>query len=276
MKLFQAHAKSNYQNELKRNKKVLGIMKVIALLGYPFVNSTKVKLRTLKNLNANAQPVHVWNDGGSGSCRDVSIWRANTYIYYKSDGTSETYFSVGDRATPSHQEPDVYLMTTTDQSQLSAVFKVPKAYHALWSDAGSGAYMDLVVWYAECDENFESLGVVATNGPYPAYGSIYCIRSDYTIGLSYIQWIWDDSCSGANVDVGFYEIVEDKYIWGGLSANGFYACGYHYSYAHGCNYSDPYAFGFKVLKKEKLALEKEEPFDEDKVGSEGFLRNSVA
>lgn len=188
----------------------------IATIGYnkPITSSFKllkndgIKVRDVWTYSSggNEKPVSlyqiyslkkVWDDAGSGANADCSIWRAER-------GGASGIYPVGDIVVATHSKPNVGFVMT---SKHDTAFRSPVGYDSIWNDAGSGAHRDVTLWKARCPSGYVDLGYVATNGPKPEVGDIYCISSKFaTIGnIRNWKYTWRDHGSGAHRDVSIFE-----------------------------------------------------------------------
>ena len=93
----------------------------------------------------------IWDDGGSGASKDVSIWRP---IDFQSG-----YYPVGDVAVSSHSKPEVPALTV--KALESGTLKKPYDFTRIWTDAGSGAYDDVAVYRMNPYSGYTCIGDIA-------------------------------------------------------------------------------------------------------------------
>ena len=158
------------------------------------VSSTKVSQDMSKSFVDTDKPLNVfestdleqiWSGVGlPNKYEKISIWRPVP---------KTGYFAVGDIATASKGHPGVgYLVKPKfifDNSVQS-----PYSFKLLWSTEGSKASKPVFIWFPQCSPNFSALGAVASNSrKIPALGSVYCVRSIFTLQLKDAGWdsIWD-------------------------------------------------------------------------------------
>ena len=98
--------------------------------------------------------LYIWNDGGSGAHKDVSIWRI--------DEQEAGFFPLGDVATGTHDKPSSVSMTV--KAVTAGALAAPISYTEIWIDAGSGADNDGSVYKLNPPAGYKCLGHVALNG----------------------------------------------------------------------------------------------------------------
>ncbi|PIK38388.1 conserved uncharacterized protein [Apostichopus japonicus] len=133
----------------------------------------------------------IWNDKWSGARRDFSVWRTR--------GPANTY-SLGDIARGNYDRPPVgYVVKARRNTALSA----PYDFIQIWNDRGSGAYWDGAFYRPLCAPGFRALGHVAmrNHNQKPDRNFIRCVNETLTVQGDW-QYVWDDTSSGADVDVG--------------------------------------------------------------------------
>ncbi|XP_071814564.1 uncharacterized protein [Apostichopus japonicus] len=138
----------------------------------------------------------IWNDKWSGARRDFSVWRTR--------GPADTY-SLGDIAQGNYDRPPVgYVVKARQNTALSA----PYDFIQIWNDRGSGAYWDGAFYRPLCAPGFRALGHVAmrNHNQKPDRNSIRCVNETLTVQGDW-QYVWDDTFSGADVDVGVWRSV---------------------------------------------------------------------
>ena len=143
----------------------------------------------------------IWNDNGAGATQDVSIWRAES---------KSGYYPPGDIAVPSYIKPTTgFLLRPTDKN--GDVVRPPISYKLIWHDGGSGASMNCRIWSVLCPGGYVALGNVATHGPIPELGSVYCVNSTFTTYGTDKNWkpIWNDNGAGGTLDVTIYNTDAD-------------------------------------------------------------------
>ena len=89
----------------------------------------------------------------------------------------------------------------------------------VWDDSGSGSDNDVAIWGLDCgSDEYHSLGFVATKGNSikPKLENYRCVREEYL----HIVWssyntgmLWTDSGSGADDEVGVFEVSENKEVY---------------------------------------------------------------
>lgn len=158
---------------------------------------------------------HIWDDHGSGcTYGDLDIFRATS-------DPDNGYYSVSDVAVPYwYNENLAFLLKTADKKDKIS-FSNPLGYTQIW-------YTDwykkpIRIWRPVCDDNYMSLGFVATatdNQEPPPIGKIYCIHSDYvTYGNkdNNFELVWRNAGSKGDW-VQIFEAVSYKPVEQGIRA----------------------------------------------------------
>ena len=144
----------------------------------------------------------VWDDRRSAAGSDFSIWRAES---------KEGYYPVGDIAVGTHSKPQVGFLLRANEENSDAV-RLPVSYTRIWNDKGSFARYDCQIWRVNCPTGYVALGDVAIDShtSQPEQGSIYCVKSEYTIPgtTENFAYVWADYGSHARADVGVYRAIE--------------------------------------------------------------------
>ena len=151
------------------------------------------------NLYEINQLTKIWTDTGSQADLSCSIWRAKI---------NPNYYPIGDIVVATHTKPRIGLLIRVSDKNRDAI-KPPVSYSRIWNDDGSGAQFDLHLWKPTCPCGYVALGNVATIGPLPKLGDIYCVKSTYTIYGSSANWrrTWTEAGTGADINVGIYEAI---------------------------------------------------------------------
>lgn len=186
------------------------VIKVIVVVAL-FTQATSLTVYKTSHLT------RIWSDAGSGADRDCSIWRAQAPF---------GFVSVGDIVVGSHAKPQVgYLVKSSQRNDL----QLPVSYSRIWNDKGSEADQDVQLWRVHCPTGFVALSDIATNGPEPRRGDIYCVNAIYTVVGINSNWkiTWKDIGSGADRDVAIYTAVAHS---NQVTVNGFGAVPSHNSY----------------------------------------------
>ena len=167
-----------------------------------------------------AEAVHTWNDRGSGSNSDLSLWTiiraggdsqgldAGNFVGvsgYSKPSSSAAYLLKADES----KVRDLWSLPTGEDKQLN-LYEVSEL-KKIWNDAGSGADADCSIWRAEPKEGYYPLGdiVVATHTK-PKIG--FMLRptdaNDDSVRqpISYSK-IWNDAGSGADNDVQLWRVT---------------------------------------------------------------------
>ncbi|WLR44451.1 Vps62-related protein (plasmid) [Bacillus carboniphilus] len=153
-------------------------------------------------------PKHeVYNDSGSGSDNDVSIWRAGDDVI-PPGYVRATQLAKGSYGPPSNSE-FVYLLKAHQLEGQEPLLKAPSDYFFMWNDKGSGGTHDGSIWGVNCPSGYGSLGDIATgNYSKPALSETMCVNMDLLTTSMPTQndWIWSDKGSGGNNDVTLFRV----------------------------------------------------------------------
>ena len=168
------------------------------------------RVRDSSTVDAAAKPLElyettlatkIWTDAGSGADDHIGIWSPGS-----ADGCHITsHFAINNYGKPTL----AYMLKATPLADFDT-FSPPRSYQKIWGDAGSGADKSVVIWRPVCPGGYVALGTTATSGKYPDdTNRIDCIKVKYTTTGKVSDWkkIWDDSGSGADVDVSIFEAV---------------------------------------------------------------------
>lgn len=162
------------------------------------LRADKVVLRYPQRLYVQAATSFHWiyDDHGTGADNDVAIWRANL-------GQYPGYYSLGDVAQPFHgSAPRVTFVARGDGDVLAR----PIDYAWVWSDWGSGGTHDVSIWEPLPTAGYTCLGTVTVLGyNKPSTDLIRCVRSEYVLPAN-PAGLWNDSGSGADYDVGIWQV----------------------------------------------------------------------
>lgn len=107
----------------------------------------------------------VWNDGGSGSNADGSVWRAVC---------PSGFHALGDVAQLGYGKPSLKEIVCINSSQLERA----EIGSMLWNDGGSGGDIDFSGWSIKSPASYASSGLFIGNGSYaaPSVGLFYAIK----------------------------------------------------------------------------------------------------
>ncbi|MCY1082512.1 Vps62-related protein [Archangium lansingense] len=138
----------------------------------------------------------IYDDHGTGADNDVAVWRANLAQY-------PGYYSLGDVAQPFHgSAPRVSWVASGEGDVLAR----PADYAWVWSDWGSGGTHDVSIWEPLPAAGYTCLGTVTVLGyDKPSTDLIRCVRSEYVLPAN-PSGLWNDSGSGADYDVGIWQV----------------------------------------------------------------------
>ena len=139
---------------------------------------------------------HIWTDEGSDADDNFSSYRANDL-----DG----YYSLGDIGVATHSEPAFSIIA---QERKSDAFRAPTGYRRRWDDEGSDADQDVTFYEPICPAGYRALGYVTvrSHSSQPSVNDIRCVNSAYTVKGKW-KYVWDDTGSGADVDVTVWRAV---------------------------------------------------------------------
>ncbi|WP_240359634.1 Vps62-related protein [Pyxidicoccus trucidator] len=138
----------------------------------------------------------LYDDYETGASNNVSVWRPNLGAY-------PGYFSLGDVAMPSHGvAPRMTFVVAGEGDTLAR----PVDYNWIWSDWGSGGAHDVSFWDPVPPAGYTCLGTVTVLGyGKPSTDLIRCVKSEYVLPGSF-SWVWNDGGSGADYDVGLWQV----------------------------------------------------------------------
>ena len=143
----------------------------------------------------------IYSDRGTGSDRDLSIWRPDEYPL--------EYHSVGDLPVPGYDVPPTtgYVVRELEEGALAK----PVRYDLVWKDNGSGGVFDVKFWWPVPPEGYICIGDVAVASYVldPSTNWIRCLREDL-VGTANSRLIWNDKGSGADKDVSVWEAVPSE------------------------------------------------------------------
>lgn len=148
--------------------------------------------------------VYTWlyNDRGSGSSMDVSIYRPAP--------ADISYCILGDYAQGNYNPPtntSIIVKAINDDPNFPLI-KLPADYTEIWNDRGSGGDHDGSIWFPVPPDGYISIGYVCQSGySKPALTNYACLRRDLCADATPGSLIWNDRNSGADKDVSLYSIV---------------------------------------------------------------------
>jgi hypothetical protein len=163
------------------------------------LSSDKVSLRYPQRLEVKPASRFAWiyDDSGSGANDDVAIWRPDLSQY-------PGFYSLGDVAMGNYGvAPSMTFVVKGDGDLLAR----PLDYQWIWSDWGSGGTHDGSFWDPVAPPGYTCLGTVTVRGyNKPSTDLIRCVKSEYVLPAN-PSWVWQDSGSGADYDVGLWEVL---------------------------------------------------------------------
>lgn len=144
---------------------------------------------------------NIWDDRGTGSDRDVRVWRAQEENGFK---------RLGDVAIGRYGSPwDVgcYPLLVKETDPNAGLIAKVSSYQLVWADHGSGADRDGSFWAPNAPAGYTCVGaVIQKEYEEPEAGTSVCLRSDLVAatGSTGVKFIWSDRGSGARTDVALY------------------------------------------------------------------------
>ena len=142
----------------------------------------------------------LYNDGGSGADMDGTLWRSNP--------TDPNYYIIGDYAQGNYGNPTgPTIIVTAINDPNNTLLRPPIDYRQIWNDHGSGGDHDGSVWYPVPPDNFVSMGFVGQRGyDKPSIANYRCVHHSQVVNDQTGSLIWNDSGSGAHIDVSIYAV----------------------------------------------------------------------
>ena len=164
----------------------------------------------------------LYDDSGSGAYGDVGLWRPKV--------ANPAYFIVGDYAQGNHGYPtgSALIVTAINDDPQNPLLKAPLDFILIWNDRHSGGTHDGSIWRPKAPEGYLALGDLGASGHgTPDLTNYRCIRKDLVVDSEAGTKIWDDTHSGAYMDVAIYQLL-------GVSG-AFVAQGNHNPYSGPCH-----------------------------------------
>jgi hypothetical protein len=165
------------------------------------LSSDKAPLRFSQRLTVRPATQFLWvyDDRGTGASNDVSIWRPNLSQY-------PGFYSLGDIAMPNGGGGPAPKLTFVVQGDGDLLAR-PVDYAWVWSDWGSGGTYDGSFWEPVAPSGYTCLGSVGVLGyGKPSTDLIRCVKNEYVLPAT-PGWVWNDSGSGADYDVGLWQAM---------------------------------------------------------------------
>lgn len=153
-------------------------------------------------VSTTSQYAWIYADNGTGAHMDVSIYRACPI--------DTSFFIVGDYAQGNYNAPAGTSMTVkaVNDDPKNPLLKAPNGYTQVWNDHGSGGKFDGSIWHPIAPDGYVALGDVCVNGyNMPVIPNYMCIRKDLVSESTAGKLIWNDSGSGAHMDVSLYQLT---------------------------------------------------------------------
>jgi len=152
----------------------------------------------------------IWNDRNSGAAQDGSFWKISNH--------ATEFCALGDVVANGWAKPSrsAILVTSPNGRGLSK----PLSFTKVWTDAGSGAAMDVQIWKMNPPRGFTCIGYVATSNTQPDRDSYCCVRDDLLVQGRF-QHTWDDRGSGARADFSGWTIYRHHRYLSGIEAQSF-------------------------------------------------------
>jgi hypothetical protein len=148
-----------------------------------------------------------WDDRGTGSRRDVSMWLPRP---------QGDLFPLGSHAEPRYgdvngKRASLLVGPNPNTKPSTPVVARPSDYTLIWTDKGSGGGHDGSFWRPVAPAGYQSLGDVAVlNYNKPSVNLIWCVRADLVgQGRFLATSIWDEAGSGADKDTSCWAITPD-------------------------------------------------------------------
>jgi hypothetical protein len=177
-------------------------MSTKAPLIYLQPNGKSVKGEPTLVISNTSQYSWIYNDSGSGAHMDVTIFRPNP--------SDTTYFIVGDYAQGNYSDPTGTSLTVKaiNDDPKNPLLKPATGFTQIWNDHGSGGHNDGSIWHPTAPDGYIALGDVCNAGyNTPNIPNYMCIRKDLVTESAATTLIWNDSGSGAHLDVSLYQLM---------------------------------------------------------------------
>jgi len=143
----------------------------------------------------------VWRD--VGATNDGHFWHPNV----GGDGWYALGSYIRDNWDDVNATLDAPVIVVKD-SKNAGLLSAPTSYTKVWDDSGSFASWDGSIWSVNCPDGYKGLGIVANQGhDSPSLEDVRCVREDFTATADFGDKIWDDSGSGAALDIGIWPVV---------------------------------------------------------------------
>lgn len=157
------------------------------------ISEGTVVFRDRINIQSVSQFHWIYDDSGTGSDQDLTIFRPNL-------SGLNGYYSLGDLAIKGRHQPGSAIVVKSSLDVLAR----PTDYHLIWKDSGSGGDHDGSFWDPIPPTGYTCLGmIVQRNYSKPSTDAMRCIKSEYVLRGSASK-VWDDSGSGANWNLGLW------------------------------------------------------------------------
>ncbi|OHD12095.1 MAG: hypothetical protein A2086_04570 [Spirochaetes bacterium GWD1_27_9] len=150
---------------------------------------------------------NMWDDGGSGGDHDTIWWHP------KYDPTNGWYpvgsYIRGDYADANKNHAVILVKDSKNNGLLAK----PTDYTLIYNDSGSGANRDGSVWLPIAPTGYVAMGIVVQSGhTKPSTDVIRCVKKEYTVEGKSGNWIYDDSGTGASMNLTVWDLIEpDNY-----------------------------------------------------------------
>lgn len=141
-----------------------------------------------------------WHDAGSGGDNDIGFFHPIVPADYHALGS---FIRASGDGASARQTPTIVVKDSGTMGALAA----PTGYTYIWNDGGSGADNDGSVWLPTCPPGFVALGVVTQTGyGEPSKDDVRCVKERYAVRGSVGSFVTNDQGSGANDDLGVWNI----------------------------------------------------------------------
>ncbi|XP_075470032.1 uncharacterized protein LOC142502659 [Ascaphus truei] len=154
----------------------------------------------------------IWDDSGSHSRKDLSIWRPIS--------TDTGFFPVGDTAVGTCSPPQHSAVLVQDKGD--GLVHQPERFRKVWSDAGSSCSRPVTLYKMIPAANYSCVGHVAVRSyrRCPKAEHYRCVRSDL-VTPGAVSQIWDTSHFGAKKDMSLWRVESEPTIFNGLPVGAF-------------------------------------------------------
>ncbi|XP_030077184.1 uncharacterized protein LOC115481879 [Microcaecilia unicolor] len=153
-----------------------------------------------------------WDNKGSNSKHDVSIWRPIS--------SPKGFYPVGDTAVSMYAPPHHSALLVQDMGD--GIVKPPHSFRKIWTDKGSSADIPVTIYRMIPPQNYTCLGHVAVRSyrKSPNADLYRCVQSTLvTDGI--LSLIWRGRHLGTEEDCSLWQIESNSSITSGISTGSF-------------------------------------------------------